>query len=292
MTMGGIAKRYGATEPLILALEAGTDILLMPRDVTTAIQTVLDAVISGRLTEKRIDESVRRVLAYKARAGLIDGRMVDVSAVDRIVNVPANQKVADDVAERSITLGLDRQNLVPFSGVARKRLLSITYAGASDLIAGSAFNSAMRARFPGIETLRVDERTTPAEYSSLRTRADSADVVLVSAYVSPEAYKGTVAADVSFAQVIDSLAKGNKPVVLISFGSPYLITSFPSASTYIFAWGGAPVSQRAAALALLGERAITGKLPVSIPPLLKFGDGIIRDALPSAAKETPTGTRR
>ncbi|HEX2722692.1 MAG TPA: glycoside hydrolase family 3 N-terminal domain-containing protein, partial [Gemmatimonadaceae bacterium] len=43
MTMGGVANRYGASEPLVLALLAGADILLMPRNVTDAINTIAAA---------------------------------------------------------------------------------------------------------------------------------------------------------------------------------------------------------------------------------------------------------
>ncbi|HEV7837758.1 MAG TPA: glycoside hydrolase family 3 N-terminal domain-containing protein, partial [Gemmatimonadaceae bacterium] len=85
MTMGGVARRYGATEPLIMALEAGADVLLMPKSIPDAIETVMGAVKSGRLTETRIDASVRRILTAKARAGLREGRLVDLNAVDRIV---------------------------------------------------------------------------------------------------------------------------------------------------------------------------------------------------------------
>ena len=73
MTMGGVALRYGATEPLVLALQAGADILLMPHSVTEAITTITGAIASGRLTQARIDESVRRVLRMKAQAGLRTG---------------------------------------------------------------------------------------------------------------------------------------------------------------------------------------------------------------------------
>src|SRR5688572_685354 len=68
MTMGGVASRYGSTDALLLALEAGADILLMPRNVTEAITTITAAVESGRLSQSRIDESVRRILRLKAQA--------------------------------------------------------------------------------------------------------------------------------------------------------------------------------------------------------------------------------
>ncbi len=288
MTMGGIAKRYGATEPLVLAVQAGTDFLLMPRQVPTAVETILSAVGAGRITEARIDSSVRRILVTKARAGLSRGRLVDVSEVDRIVNIPANQKIADSIAERSITLGRDNRNLVPVRRGSRK-FLSITFAGASDLIAGGIFNSALKSRLPSLETARADSRTSTLEYAELRRRAEAADILIVGVYVSPTAFAGTVAADTSFAAMVNSMARVGKNVIFISFGSPYLASAFPSVTTQLFAWGGAPVCQRAAALALLGERAIGGKLPVSIPPLFKFGDGIVIKATHAPVADSLNG---
>ncbi|MFL5621193.1 MAG: glycoside hydrolase family 3 protein [Gemmatimonadaceae bacterium] len=285
MTMGGVAKRYGATEPLIKALEAGADVLLMPRDVTNAITTVTEAVHSGRLTEARIDASVRRILTAKARAGLRTGRLVDLNAVDRIVDIPEHTKIAEEVAARSITLAQDKMNLVPLRSASAggtsvvdssTRILSITYADASDLVAGRTFNSVIDDRIPGTRTVRVDNRTTDAEYAALTAQADSASLLLVSAYVSPREFAGSVGTQGAFSQFVEKLALSGKPIIVLSFGSPYLLSAFPSVSSYLLAWGGAPISQRAAALALVGEREINGKLPISLPPTLQFGAGINR----------------
>ena len=276
MTMGGVAKRYGATEPLIMALEAGADVLLMPRSVPDAIETVLKAVNSGRLTQSRIDASVRRVLTAKARAGLVHGRLVDLNAVDRIVDIPEHTRIAEEVAERSITLAQDRGNLVPLPRDSAKKILIVTYADASDLVAGRAFNSIVTERLPGAATVRVDDRTNDAEYGALGARADSADLLVVSAYVSPREFSGTVGAQAGFSQFVERFALSGKPTIVLSFGSPYLLSAFPSVSSYLLAWGGSPVSQRAAALAILGEREINGRLPISLPPVLPFGVGIHR----------------
>lgn len=276
MTMGGVAKRYGATEPLILALEAGADVLLMPRNVSGAIETVMAAVTSGRLSESRIDASVRRILTAKARAGLRQGRLVDLNAVDGIVDIPAHSSIAAEVAERSITLTQDRMNLVPLAADSTKKTLVITYADPTDLIAGRTFNSIISDRLPGAATIRVDDRTTDAEYAALAARADSAELLLVSAYVSPREFAGTVGAQRGFTRFVEKFALSGKPIIVISFGSPYLLSAFPSVSSYLLAWGGSPVSQRAAALAVLGDREINGRLPISLPPALPFGAGIHR----------------
>jgi beta-N-acetylhexosaminidase len=240
---------------------------------------VVSAVQRGRLSQQRIDSSVRRILAAKARAGLMQGRQVSLDAVDRIVNVPANQRVADTVAARSITLAMDEHNLVPVPLDTSLRVLSVTYSEAANLTASTTFDATLRSALPRLRTSRADPRTSAAEYSQLASRASSSDIIIVSVYVSPVPEKGSIAADTSFAAVIDSLATSGKRVIVVSFGSPYVVSAFPAASTFLFAWGGAPVSQRAAALAILGARSISGKLPVSIPPRFHFGDGLTRNAV-------------
>ena len=279
MTMGGVANRYGATEPLVLALQAGADILLMPNSVTEAINTITKAVESGRITQKRIDESVRRVMRMKAQAGLRTGRLVDLDAVDTIVNVPARSRVAAEVAAKSITVARDSGSLVPMSRNAR-RILSITYADGGDLVAGRVFNQELRSGGFRVSTETVDSRTTPAELERLRVQADSADVVIASAYVFPRESRGSIGATGGFPAFIEQLSAARKNLIAISFGNPYLVSAFPSVPTYVLAWGGAPVSQRAAAQAILGRAAISGRLPISIPPWFKVGDGLDRAAIP------------
>jgi beta-N-acetylhexosaminidase len=277
MTMGGVANRYGATEPLVLALQAGADILLMPHSVTEAINTVTSAIESGRLTQARIDESVRRILRMKAQAGLRTGRLVDLDAVDTIVNIPARSSIASEVAEKSITLARDSASLVPLSRNTR-RILSITYADGGDLVAGRVFNQELRSAGLRVLTETVDSRTTQAELDRLRAAADSVDVVIASAYVVPRESRGSIGASGGFPAFIEQLSAARKNLVAISFGNPYLVSAFPSVPAYLLAWGGAPVSQRAAARALIGRAAISGKLPISIPPWFKVGDGVERAA--------------
>jgi beta-N-acetylhexosaminidase len=276
MTMGGIAKRYGATEPLVMAIEAGADVLLMPRDVGDAINTVVAAVENGRITEARIEASVRRLLTAKVRAGLHRGRLVELDAVDKIVGTREHTAVAVEVAERSLTLARDAQALLPLA--AGRKVLSVTYAEASDLVAGRAFNAALRAAGQRITAARVDDRTTASEFSALRTLADSAESILVAAYISPRDYRGTIGTEGEFSAWVEEIAAAGRPVVVVSFGSPYLLGAFPSVPAYLLAWSGVEVSQRAAARALIGEIPLTGRLPIPLPPYHALGDGIIRPA--------------
>ena len=277
MTMGGVANRYGGTEPLVLALQAGADILLMPRNVTEAVNTIMKAVEGGRLTQIRIDQSVRRLLRTKAQAGLRTGRLVDLNAIDTIVNTPARSTIARNVAEKSITLARDERSLVPMKP-SGKRVLSISYSDAGDMIAGRIFNQELRRGGFTVTPASVDGRTTQAELDALRVQADSADVILAAAYVFPRDGRGTINSEGGYSALVEQLAKSNKNIIAISFGSPYLVAAYPSVPAYLLAWGGAPVSQRAAAAALLGEIPVSGRLPISIPPWFKTGDGMDRAA--------------
>ena len=276
LDMGAVVKRYGTTEPLLMALDAGADVLLMPIGVTQGIDAVVEAVESGRIPESRIDASVRRILEAKVRVGLHRQREVDLRSVDRVVGVRAHQEVARTIAERSLTLVRDRRNLVPARSA--RRIVAITYAGQGDATAGQHFQQELARPGVKVESFRVDGRATAEELAALRTRTLGANLVVVSAYVSPRAHAGSVGAGAGFPRFVESLAADAAPLVVISFGSPYLLSFFPSIPTYVVAWGGAQVSQRAAARGLLGELPITGTLPISLPPHHQAGTGIQRPA--------------
>ncbi|MGN0132685.1 MAG: glycoside hydrolase family 3 N-terminal domain-containing protein [Lachnospiraceae bacterium] len=65
LNMGAISSQYGSDKACIMALEAGADMLLMPADFSTAYEGVLSAVEEGRITEERLNESVKRILRVK-----------------------------------------------------------------------------------------------------------------------------------------------------------------------------------------------------------------------------------
>ncbi|CAN5171370.1 hypothetical protein BH23GEM4_BH23GEM4_14220 [soil metagenome] len=285
MTMGAVVERFGPDESLVRALEAGADVLLMPMDVERAIGTLLTAVRSGRLTEARIDASVRRVLSLKARAGLSADREVSLDSVDRTVGSRAHTEVAREVAERSLTLVRDASGLAPLRP-SQRRVLVVGYADAADLLAGRAFARELVRGGVAVQSVRTDPRTTPAEWRALRASAEAADLVVATASVIPREGRGSISADAAFTGWVEGLAASGKPTIAVSFGSPYLLAAFPSVPAYLLAWGGGEPSQTAAARALLGEISITGTLPISLPPFAPLGGGIRR-----AAAVLPRGPR-
>ncbi|MEO0770083.1 MAG: glycoside hydrolase family 3 N-terminal domain-containing protein [Cyanobacteria bacterium J06649_4] len=78
LVMGGITKRYGATEAAVLAVEAGADVLLMPEDVEAAITAICDAVYEGRIDPAAILRAVERI--WRAKHKIADLPVTDSSS--------------------------------------------------------------------------------------------------------------------------------------------------------------------------------------------------------------------
>ena len=65
MNMGAIKDNYESDEATLLAVNAGADIVLMPKEFDKAYEGILTAVKNGTVSEDRIDESVSRILRLK-----------------------------------------------------------------------------------------------------------------------------------------------------------------------------------------------------------------------------------
>jgi beta-N-acetylhexosaminidase len=272
----GTVVTPGLAEVVKVAVEAGNDVLLMPLDVTVAIDAVVAGVAEGRFTQARVDSSVRRILHMKHRSG-VQGRFVSLDSVRRIVGNPSHIEVADRVAERGITLAVDSLRVVPFvSSAAKPRVLSVTIAPRADLPAGVTFDAELRSGAT-VRSLWVDAADPTASSARALTLADSVDYVVIGSYIA----QGTTVADPNAPAVlidfVRDIVRRQRRTVVVAFGNPYLFQQIPFAPAYMIAWGGFAPSQRAAARALLGSRAITGRLPISIPPVLRLGAGEDRE---------------
>ncbi len=178
------------------------------------------------------------------------------------------------MANRSITLLKNDRDLLPLLGTRSARVLSVTYRGSTDLMAGRVVNARLRSRYPRLATGETN-RDSPAEvYEALLQRARRSNLVVVSLFVTIVSYSGNVAIPEETSEFIQALAEEGIPHVVMSFGNPYLLAEFPDAQAYLLAWSGAEVSQRAAARALFGEIEIQGRTPTGIPPFFEIGDGI------------------
>ena len=277
LNMGAIVSRYGAGNAAVLALKADADILLMPADPATAIDAVTRAVERGEVSEARLDSSVARVLAAKLRAGLFHRRTVDLGAIASAVGTLAHEALADSIARRSIVLVKDSLGLVPLDP-ARRRIAVVSYGTELETSVGNTFLATLRTDATlRPRTFRIWPSSGPASYDSVRVMAAQSDLVVVLVSAHPAAWRpSAVSMPDSLAALVGQLSRSGASVVTIAMGSPYLFAQVPDSPGYLVAWSDDEPAERAAADALLGRSAISGRLPVALPPWFAIGTGLQR----------------
>ena len=263
LEMGGIAKGYKQGEASVRAIEAGADVLLMPSDPHAAIEGVLAAVKSGRITKQRLDASVARLLTAKLRVGLGTQSTVDLERVSEILNSPESNAAAQAVADKAVTVVKGAAQFVPLRDATKTCFLALTEGRTSPQ--GQAFLAEVRRRVPGAHAALLDSQMTAEEVAANDQHGLGCDTTVVAAFVSVAAYRGNVALGGVYPGLMERLIGSGKPVVLVSLGNPYLLRNFSGVGGYLTTYSTVPPSEIAAVKVLFGEIAATGKLPVTIP---------------------------
>ena len=274
MDMSAVASQFRSGEAAVRALEAGADVILMPASVGGAIEGIVEAVRSGRLTEDRLDLSVMRVLETKEGVGLHEDRYVSLEEIPSTVGIPEHEEVADQIARESITLLQNGNDLLPLAGTRSARVMSVSYRRSSDVLAGRYFNRAMRETYPRLRAIEVDGDTSDDRYRELRRVAREQAFVVVGTYVTSVNVSGSFTLPEELVEFVRYLGQIGVPHTVVSFGNPYLVADFPDVRSYLLAWSGSEASQRAAAAAMLGQAPIAGRIPTRIPPFFEIGDGL------------------
>jgi beta-N-acetylhexosaminidase len=275
LNMQGVVSKYGASEATVLAFEAGADLLLMPANLDSALDAMVAAVRSGRISEARLNRSVRKILVIKQRLGLFQHRLVNLDSVMGTVGRADFAALADSVAMRSIVLARDNGTVDSLRSAPR-RLALIQYGEGTSSDVGTTFAAELRSGGDTVTTFRLSAESGPASFDSAAAVLAANPYAIFAAAVRAVAWKGAIGLPAPLTALMDSAA-ARQPTVLVSFGSPYVIMQSPTTGAYLLAWSSNPESERAAARALR-DAAISGRLPISIPPDLPIGTGLTRGA--------------
>jgi beta-N-acetylhexosaminidase len=276
MSMSGLTLYFTQEEASVRALEAGADQLLKPADPDAAFRGVVAAVKSGRLSEQRIEQSARKILAAKYDLGLETQRITALDEIDQIVSSKQAGALADEIASQAVTLVRNDANLLPLNPSRSEKVFNLAITNGEDrLFIAQAFVGAMTRAGIKLDTAVLDDRSSDAEVQNALRRAGAADLVIVSMYGRVRSGQvNSVALPKPGANALNTLLERHAALVGISFGNPYLLLSFPALQTYLVAYGDMPSLQKAVADALTGKIDVSGRLPISIPGLYPRGSGI------------------
>jgi beta-glucosidase-like glycosyl hydrolase/CubicO group peptidase (beta-lactamase class C family) len=287
LDMGAIVNGFGPDSAAVKAVDAGVDLLLVLPDEEKAIDAIENAVIKGRISEARINESVAKILKFKWSMGLSANRFVDLKKIPEVVATPEHLAIAKQVARNSITV-LKNDSILPLERFGMKQILEVVVADAENYrteihrpstsspneAVGDYFTAQLKRRYTNLQTIKINPSSDSLDFKSVFKKANDADLIVCPVFSKARSGSGAFGFPPGIIGVVDSLTKLGKPMALISLGSPYVIGAFPNAGSVVCTYSDCEVSTEAIVEALFGEIPTGGKLPVTIPGLFSYGCGI------------------
>jgi beta-N-acetylhexosaminidase len=273
LDMQGVAKMFPPGEIAVRALEAGADVLLMPLHPDEVVRSIANAVQSGRIPRQRLEQSVARILAAKARVGLQKTKLVNVEEINDELDSDEATEMAQEAADKAVTLVRNNDSQIPLRDPAG----TCVYILAEGRIGqqGRKMIEELQKRSRDLRYALLDPLSPQTELDASLQRMSGCKQNVVAAFVTVGAFRGNVALAGNLPNLVNTLLSGSIPVTLVSLGSPYLVRGFPNVAAYLATFSTTTTSESAAVKALFGEIPITGKLPVSIPGIAGYGDGIL-----------------
>ena len=244
LIMGGVTKYATAAEIAVLAVSAGADILLMPEDPEIAIESVYQAVLSGKITEERIEQSLQRIEQAKRRLVKEEGdsgKGLNFQSTIELLAQPTNIKIAEDIlrdsAQTDVNLPL-RANNAP-----KKRNLLVV----DDVLNCSFLDLAA----PAIAIpQKLGYQRQILDQDSLEQINNDSRQTLLQVFIRGNPFRGTAGLTENAIAQYQLLLNSGNLAGLIIYGSPYVKDWFLSQIAidlpWVFVYGQMNLAQKIA----------------------------------------------
>ena len=257
LNMNAVAKKYPAGELDLRAFKAGNDILLFSQDVPTGKKLIKEAIQKGEISEKRLEESVKKILKTKYLLELQNLRPLSSEGINNVLNNDSHAKISEKLYANALTLLKDEKQLFPFR---EKEVYYLPLEEASH----EAF----------LQELSKEIKVKKISFKEILSIPENAVVIIGLHKDNSTAYKPYRVSWES-KRLINQVKSRNK-VILNVFGSPYALqdVDISGISSVLVSYENNPLSMKATAEAYLGKQKINGRLPVVVNEQIKYGMGI------------------
>ena len=278
MDMGAVVKKYGSGNAAVMALNAGVDVVILPVGEEQVIDAIAAAVVDKKLTESRIDSSVLKLLRLKEKFKLNENRFSNLVEVRNKVATAKNLMLADEVANRSLTLVKNEKSLIPFKQtIKREKLTVFALSDFNDPVIADEFVRQLRQNAnKSIDFMLLDKRSNALDYEIATRKIKSANDILVVTYSNVVSGRGKIGLEQTLKDwlLTNSADMSAKNSILVGFGNPYIVNDFPNFNSLILTYSISDRSQKSIVLALTGQIPFEGRLPINLKSY-PVGSGII-----------------
>ncbi|CAN5376550.1 glycoside hydrolase family 3 N-terminal domain-containing protein [soil metagenome] len=271
LNMKGVSSYNGPGEVDVKALLAGNDVLLFSGNVPKAIEMIKASIAKGEITQEEIDSRCRKILLAKKWCGLDKLKPVKTAGLYNDLNTFASTFLCREIAAQSVTLVRNEKQLIPFTNLDTLKIaaVSIGNSGTND------FQNRLSVYAP-MQLFELSRKSTVTQQNELIKQLTDFNLVILSLHKisqKPTNHFGIEATDLN---ILDSLLKMGKKVVLDVFGAAYSLNEIPNAEkcdAVVMSYEDQDYIEDMSAQMLFGGISAMGKLPVSTTTW-KAGTGI------------------
>ena len=276
--MAGIACMEKRSVAVPKAIASGCDMFLFSNDAEEDFGYMMDGVKSGVISEERLNDALHLILGLKARLKLYKSRICPPEIKEEVVGCEEHLRMAEEAAQRCVTLVKDTRHNLPIDPVKQKRarLVYIQSTPTSKAYKGDPVKDVVieeleRAGFvvdvaPNFHDLEVEKGPNPMNMMTMMDcgkmeefRAKY-DVVFLVIYVKGYAQENNVRLRWSCNHSSELPWYATEvPTVGISLNYTNHLIDVPQVRTFINAYGCNRASIRAAIEKVCGKSPFTGK---------------------------------
>ncbi len=245
------------------AFLAGNDVLLFSEDVASAKAQIKKALKEKKLSLKRLNTSVKRILMAKYLAGLNRYKAIDTTNIQQDLNTVKDVILHRKLMENAITLIKDDDAILPIRNLEKHKIAYIKL--------GESDNYVFKKRLQDYTNIAVFDINNLANFNP-----KNYDILIIGVHKSNANPWKSYKISKEDLQTIQNLAKNNT-VILDVFASPYAlkdIKDFKNIDAVLVSYQNSTIAQDLSAQIIFGALGAKGMLPVTINNDFKAGFGL------------------
>lgn len=270
LNMKGVSANYAPGEADLQALKAGNDCLLFPLDVPKGMAAIKKALANGEIDPAEIEHRVKKILKAKYFVGLHQYKPVSLNRLSEDLNTPQAKALRMKLYEQAITVVRNADSLIPFKNLEELSFASVTIGAG----AGNEFQRIL-GKYAPFEHYQIADKTAgDAAYEALIPKLKNKKVVIVG--LLGVSTTNRIEKDFGISQAVRNfIAKlsAHTKVVPVVFGNPYSLQFFDDAPYLVCAYENNADVQIVVPQVLFGAVTTGARLPVSVSPKIRAGDG-------------------